>query len=226
MRKATAVLMIGATTTLVTPRGLAAAPPPSGQLVIRVYDGVGVAPANMRAAAETAVAIFKKAGISLVWRECDPPDRSPSVGVSCDQPLQPLELLVRITTVRQQTTEDVLGYSSIDAERSAGWLATVLIDRVEAVAARTEADPGRLLGRVTAHEVGHLLLGTTSHSASGLMRARWLPAEMQQNSPLDWFLSGTDASRMKRAVAARSRDLQAQLAVATPSDQSAHVGND
>jgi len=30
-----------------------------------------------------------------------------------------------------------------------------------------------ILGDAMAHELGHLLLGTNSHSESGLMRARW-----------------------------------------------------
>jgi len=30
-----------------------------------------------------------------------------------------------------------------------------------------------LLGHVMAHEIGHLLQGTTQHSESGIMKARW-----------------------------------------------------
>jgi hypothetical protein len=30
-----------------------------------------------------------------------------------------------------------------------------------------------MLGHVISHEIGHLLLGTNSHSPSGIMRAQW-----------------------------------------------------
>jgi type IV secretory pathway TraG/TraD family ATPase VirD4 len=35
---------------------------------------------------------------------------------------------------------------------------------------------------VIAHEVGHLLLGSNSHSQSGIMIAQWHPAELQKLS--------------------------------------------
>ena len=48
--------------------------------------------------------------------------------------------------------------------------AYILTHRIAAVAARHRRDFDRLLGRVIAHEVGHLLLPPYSHSASGIMR--------------------------------------------------------
>ena len=50
--------------------------------------------------------------------------------------------------------------------------AYILTPRVAAVAARHRRDFDRLLGRVIAHEVGHLLLPPHSHSASGIMREK------------------------------------------------------
>jgi hypothetical protein len=37
-----------------------------------------------------------------------------------------------------------------------------------------------ILGCVIAHEVGHLLLGSNSHSGSGVMQPRWEPKQIQQ----------------------------------------------
>ena len=36
----------------------------------------------------------------------------------------------------------------------------------------------RALGRALAHEIGHYLLGTSRHTARGLMRAHFLPSEL------------------------------------------------
>ena len=36
-----------------------------------------------------------------------------------------------------------------------------------------------ILGHAAAHEIGHLLLGSNSHSPFGLMRARWSGQDLQ-----------------------------------------------
>jgi hypothetical protein len=65
-------------------------------------------------------------------------------------------------------------------------------------------DSGRLLGRAIAHEIGHLLLGTSGHANRGLMRARWLTGELQRDWPLDWILSAPEGSRMRWRLFVRS----------------------
>ena len=42
----------------------------------------------------------------------------------------------------------------------------------------SKQNPAVLLGHVMAHEIAHLLLGTNSHSASGIMRAHWYAQEL------------------------------------------------
>ena len=84
-------------------------------------------------------------------------------------------------------------------------LATAFGDRIEAMATRTQSDPGRLLGRVIAHEIGHLLVGTSAHSPIGLMRDSWSDDEVQNNRPIDWMLTRTDAKRIRLGLLERSR---------------------
>jgi hypothetical protein len=43
---------------------------------------------------------------------------------------------------------------------------------------RNEQNPAVLLSHVMAHEIAHLLLGTNSRSASGIMRAHWYHQEL------------------------------------------------
>jgi hypothetical protein len=40
-----------------------------------------------------------------------------------------------------------------------------------------------------AHEIGHLLLGTNSHSESGLMRELWALKDLMRGHPDDWLFS-------------------------------------
>jgi hypothetical protein len=67
---------------------------------------------------------------------------------------------------RQGSSETVLG----SASPSTGY-AFIYSERVKDLAPRRRIDEGVLLGRVIAHEVGHLLLGGHDHSRTGLMTA-------------------------------------------------------
>jgi len=74
-----------------------------------------------------------------------------------------------------------LGYALPDAE--IGVNATVFYDRIERFsesgAMPGEIDLPSLLGYAMAHEIGHVLLGTTGHSPDGIMKARWSQADFQ-----------------------------------------------
>ena len=84
----------------------------------------------------------------------------------------------------------------IDSERGVGTLATVFVDRVLWFAAKAEVDPGLVLGRAVAHEIGHLVLGTTRHTITGLMRAVWSREELKRNRPADWQFTSRDRAKM------------------------------
>jgi hypothetical protein len=46
-----------------------------------------------------------------------------------------------------------------------------------------------MVGGVMAHEIGHLLLGSNSHSETGLMREIWSLKDLTRNRPDDWLFS-------------------------------------
>jgi len=57
-----------------------------------------------------------------------------------------------------------------------GDMASVFYGRVEDFASDADFNGNEMpliLGDVMAHELGHLLLGTNSHSPAGIMRANW-----------------------------------------------------
>src|SRR5262249_10712810 len=53
----------------------------------------------------------------------------------------------------------------------------VFLDRIWAVADRQPLLQPRVLGYVLAHEIGHVLRGTNSHSWTGVMKAHWDDAD-------------------------------------------------
>src|SRR5439155_23282002 len=98
-----------------------------------------------------------------------------------------------------------LGFSLVNAaDGSAPYLATVYADLTADVARRAGVDSRELLGRAMAHEIGHLLLGTNEHAATGLMRAAWSRAELRRDHTPDWqFLPG-EVEQMRAAIAKRN----------------------
>ena len=190
------VVIAGTVAGTLLSHSLVAAPQAAApRVIVRAYNKFGVAPSELATALATARAILSGAAIDLVWRECGP----------CDETPGPQELIVRIAAAPARAEPKTLGYSLVDVEARSGSLVTIFADRVEFIAAAAQFDPGVLLGRSIAHELGHLLMGTTEHSAHGLMRARWDAREVERNLRRDWVLSRDEGTRMRRGLEARAR---------------------
>ena len=163
-------------------------------LVVRIYDAYDVPKDHLAKARTTVEAIMKKgAGVAVTWPLCP-----------CLSPVSSGELVVRIAAASPASAPASLGFSLVDVGRRTGTLATVFADRVQAMAATAGIDPGELLGRVIAHEIAHLLIGTHDHSPSGLMRGAWRASELAQQRPSDWLLLRSEGLQIRRAIERRS----------------------
>jgi hypothetical protein len=173
----------------------------SSEVIVRSYNTIGVSPKTASKAQLTATAILSEAGIDANWRECRTTDGPMSRSTdACDGVLIARELMVRIVAVpRTITDREVLGYSHVDPQLRRGTLATVFADRIRELAAQLRMDEGELLGRAMAHEIGHLLLGTLSHSEAGLMRGHWSTTGRKAN----WLFSSVEAVEMQDGLTAR-----------------------
>jgi hypothetical protein len=184
-QKAVAAAWIAAAITLTASQTTRAAEP----LSIRIYDSLHSGAATLASARAVAAAILAEGGVSAVtWRDCS---------VGCAEPVQDRELLVRIVRAPADGSTGSLGCAVIDLRRGAGTLATIYGDRVRLVAARTGVVEATLLGRAIAHEIGHLLLGTSQHATSGLMRAEWSDRELRNNLAADWTFGRLEVRKEK-----------------------------
>jgi hypothetical protein len=208
MSSVVAVVIAGTVAGTLLSHALIAAPV-ADWVVVRTYNRVGAAPREVAAALETARAILKDAAIDLVWRDCHP----------CDEPPGPRELIVRIVAAPAQAEPGSLGYSFVDVQQRRGSLATIFADRVESMATAADLDPGVLIGRTIAHELAHLLLGTTEHSAHGLMRAHWDMRAVERDLQRDWLLSRDEGKRMRRGLVARARQPRVPATVIAEGDE-------
>jgi hypothetical protein len=193
-------------------------------LTTRFYSTVDV-PANERVAARRVAGnILHAAGIELRWMDCtdrlaSSPTRVRAMlqatdsdsGYACLTPPGSDEVIVRVVSTpasrrgRPHSSADTLGDAYVDTASATGALATVYVDRVDAMAHEAGVDTATLLGRVMAHEIGHLLLGSPAHRASGLMRAEWSTTLIQRRIAIEWRLSEADAANAREGVLRRLR---------------------
>jgi hypothetical protein len=171
-------------------------------LVVRLYNTSAIPTAELLSAHSAAESILRDAGLDVVFRHCGlaapPAERLDR----CDEPLKPGEVVVRVITApafNASLRADAYGVAYIIRDTNRGWLATVFSDRIDEAAVRVSVDPGTLLGRVMAHEVGHLLLGVDYHSAAGLMVSAWPDAALTRTSDA-WRFSTLEAARLHDAL--------------------------
>ena len=168
------------------------------QVTARLYNTAHVPDIVKEAALRVATGALLPAGIDVRWKNCD-------VAEFCATAPARGELVIRLVRSRAdqivaEMSRLVLGEAFIDMREGSGVLATVFVDRVELMAGLSETDATRLLGHAIAHEIGHLLLGTNAHSASGLMRAQWTSADIRRHASLDWVLTREDAAAIWRRL--------------------------
>ena len=172
-------------------------------LVVRVYDNAGVLAGHRARAIKSAHEILARAEVAVEWHDC------PAGGVrlrrDCAAVPAPEELSVRLVRSPRRTAgERALGNALIDNTTGRGTLATVFVDRVEAMAGQGRIDAWSMVGRVMAHEIGHLLLGTNSHSDAGVMREIWTLKDLIRDRPQDWVFSNIQRETLRNRVGPRA----------------------
>ena len=170
-------------------------------LTVRLYDTASIPASDLAAAQSIASGIFTTAGVRLSWIDC----ASATPPALCADVPEPSNVIVRIVA-QDSPIKDALGASAIDAASHKGTLATLFAVNIRAMAARTNSSLARLLGRAMAHEIDHVLLGSTRHSDAGLMRAHWYDDELVNEKASDWVLANDDAKVMLLAADARAHD--------------------
>jgi hypothetical protein len=172
-------------------------------VTVRVYDLYGLPPEQRARALALAAETLAHANVSTTWIDCSRVD-----GVAppaCVAVLKEGELVLRFQG-RTERGEHILG-SAIVQDTGPSVLASVYAGAIADRSARTGLPMATILGRVTAHEIGHLLLGTNSHAPNGLMQASW---NLRRPHVSEWRFTRNDAEKMRRRLLARSEGVVAQ----------------
>lgn len=192
---ACATVALAAATTV--PRLAAQEPSP---LTVRAYNTARIPQAELSVARITAIEILRDTGLAVTFRQCGRGGSADGPIDACDETLKSFEVVVRIIDAPafNATLEpDAYGVTYIVNETNRGWLATVFSDRIHTAAARVDVDAGTLIGRVMAHELGHLLLGRDYHGPIGVMQASWSDAMLTRPNDA-WRFTMPEAARMRQ----------------------------
>ena len=182
---------------------------PESHVAVSVYDYAHVSTGLLAAAEEDAWRVFRLAGVETVWTTCFPkPEKAEPDGCSAvDASHLTLKILPHAIAAHVRERSDVLGTALVD-EKGVGFYAYIFYDRVQRIAEERKLGHA-LLGDVLAHEIGHLLMGSNSHSASGIMSAHWYGEEWRRLSQAGMFFAPSQSRMMRDRVASCQVDVPA-----------------
>jgi hypothetical protein len=148
-------------------------------MTISVHNYADVPAPLLAGAEDQARDVFRRAGLETVWLNCSPKLEKvePKSCYFSDTTHLTLKISLHAMNAKVRDRIDVLG-SAYPNEKGTGYFAYVFYDRIQEIAQRRRLGHA-LLADVMAHEIGHLLLGSTSHSASGIMCAHWNYEELR-----------------------------------------------
>jgi len=162
----------------------------SATISVRVLNRPGIAAALVAQGEKQAGDTLHRAAIDVVWVNC-----ATTGTQECSRRPNPTSLVLTILKHGDKmTSEDALGLAVQD-ETGFGAYFYVFEDKLNEIAGTTHIHPSLLLGDAIAHEIGHLLKGSHSHSATGIMSGRWSRRELEAaaRSAL-WFTKEDEAA--------------------------------
>lgn len=182
--------------------------PPAITVLVANYSQAS--PAILAAAELEAGRILGQAGLRASWLEC-------SVRYSSQDPCQKapqttgIRMRILPAPVLDKFQDSVFGFAIHPV------LASVYYEFALRRAQRDDADFELpiILGCVMAHELGHLLLGSNSHSDKGIMLPRWEANQVRQLM-MGTLLFTPDQSKLMRLEAQARSDRQSLASTSAP----------
>jgi len=142
------------------------------QLRVSVFNSSPISSSTIERAEGEAGRVLREVGVEVFWLNC-PQEMSQEASLGrCSEVSFPSHLHLSILRASRGLKATTVGIS-FTAEDGRGCYADLFYEPIQQLQDETHASPSVILGHAMAHELGHLLLGTNSHSPSGLMRAHW-----------------------------------------------------
>ena len=151
------------------------------QLWVSVFNTSPISSSIIQRAEGEAGRVLRDVGVEVIWLNClQDAQHEASLGL-CSEVSFPSHLHLHILRASRDLKASTVGIS-FSAEDGKGCYADLFYEPIQQLQEETHASPPVVLGHAMAHELGHLLLGTNSHSPSGLMRAHWTGEDLTNAS--------------------------------------------
>jgi hypothetical protein len=151
---------------------------PSPTITVRIYNYSQASSVVLSGAEREARRILGKAGLRAVWLECPVGPTTVSPQGPCQKTSEDTDIKLRVLAepVLNKFQDTVFGFAVHPV------LASVYYEYAMRRARSDDAEFELpiILGCAIAHELGHLLLGSNSHSGAGIMQPRWEPKQVRQ----------------------------------------------
>ncbi len=197
------------TPTAVSPQGRG-----SLKITLRMYN-YGVARSTLVQAEGKATAILNQTGLEVAWVDCPATPAEFKSYPGCQGLLGTTDLAVKILAAdeaeRFPSHHEALGRAMPCPGDEVGCSAYIFYRNVLEVAADGVADKSQVLGHAVVHEIGHLLLGPNSHTASGIMRGRWNKQDLETIAKGHLAFSDQQSEHIREEIRERSVIQQVQL---------------
>jgi len=182
-----------------------------------VYNYAQVPDATLASAEAEARRIFGAAGVESVWLDCVQPrphlqsgTNQDSAGAEVGATLTP-RILPASSPAKAAFRATVFGFADGSV------MASVFYGRIADLAHGLDWNKLEIpviLGDAITHELGHVLLGPSAHSPTGIMCANWDPSHLRSALRGHQFFTDEQAKQIRKEVSARNTIRQKQMASA------------
>ena len=176
-------------------------PKQESRVTVLVYNYARLPMETLRETEDRASLIFRKAGVEVDWADCPLNNEDPSLYPGCPELAGATQLFLRI--FEKAATKVAIGGEAFVAAR----IANIFWNRVEEQAQGLHVAAPRFLAHTVAHELGHLLLGSNSHSPVGIMTARWDAPTVTRIRQEGLYFHGQQSELMRSEMSRRKGQL-------------------
>jgi len=166
----------------------------------------GAARALLARSEGEATAILNQAGLDVGWIDCPLTTAELSGHPACLATMGTGDFVVKILSGRAaegfSSEREILGRALECRSGQVGCSAYIFYRDLPELAVDAGVSESQLLGHILAHEIGHLLLGSNSHAAAGVMRAQWGPEDFRTMAESLLIFTEQQARRLREGVSA------------------------
>lgn len=170
-------------------------------ITVHIYNVGSAGTRDIHQLELSATRIFNQSGIEMLWVNCSNARVKCATNRGLNGPSAGNIVRLRVVDQLDRGGEHALGWTNPNSREI-----TVQYNRARLMARVSpfELSAGQILGHVAAHEIGHILLGTTTHSAFGVMKSAYSGSDLL-NMAQGSLLFNVQESRTLRATL-RSRN--------------------